>query len=61
MIQKRFFYSKEELSKEVEDEFSGKEAVAANDFEPGKTGRLSLKELHGRQNLHPPFIKATEL
>lgn len=43
MIQKRFFYSKEELSKEVEDEFSGREAVAVNDFEPGKTGKVEFK------------------
>jgi membrane protein implicated in regulation of membrane protease activity len=43
IIQKRFFYSKEELSDEVEDEFSGKEAVAANDFEPGKTGKVEFK------------------
>lgn len=43
MIQKRFFYSKEELSKEVEDEFSGKEAIALTDFEPGKTGKVEFK------------------
>lgn len=43
MIQKKFFYSKEELSKEVEDEFSGKEAVALNAFEPGKTGKVEFK------------------
>ena len=33
MIQKRFFYSKDELSKQVEDEFTGKEAVALYDFD----------------------------
>jgi inner membrane protein len=43
MIQNRFFFSREELSKEVEDEFSGREAVAANDFEPGKTGKVDFK------------------
>jgi len=43
IIQKRFFYSKEELSKEVEDEFSGREAVAVNDFVPGKTGKVEFK------------------
>jgi inner membrane protein len=43
MIQKRFFYSKEELSKEVEDEFSGKEAVAITDLEPGKNGKVEFK------------------
>lgn len=43
MIQKRFFYSKDELSKEVEDEFTGKEAVAITDFEPGHTGKVEFK------------------
>jgi membrane protein implicated in regulation of membrane protease activity len=43
MIQKKFFYSKEELSKEVEDEFTGKEAVAAADFVPGETGKVEFK------------------
>jgi len=43
MIQKRFFYSKDELSKEVEDEFTGKEAVAITDFAPGHTGKVEFK------------------
>jgi membrane protein implicated in regulation of membrane protease activity len=43
MIQKRFFYSKEELSKAVEDEFTGKEAVAVMDFGPGQTGKIEFK------------------
>lgn len=43
IIQKRFFYSKEELSNEVEDEFSAKEAVALTDFNPGKTGKVEFK------------------
>jgi len=43
MIQKRFFYSKEELSKEVEDEFSGREGIALSDFSPGKTGKVEFK------------------
>jgi membrane protein implicated in regulation of membrane protease activity len=43
MIQNRFFFSKEELSKEVEDEFSGKEAVALSDFGPGKNGKVEFK------------------
>jgi len=43
MIQKRFFYSKQELSDQVEDEFSGKEAIAVNDFAPGKTGKVEFK------------------
>jgi inner membrane protein len=43
MIQKRFFYSKDELSKEVEDEFSGREALALTDMEPGKNGKVEFK------------------
>jgi len=43
MIQKRFFYSKDELSKEVEDEFTGREAVAVMDFGPGQTGKIEFK------------------
>jgi membrane protein implicated in regulation of membrane protease activity len=43
IIQKKYFYSREELSKEVEDEFSGREALALSDFEPGKTGKVEFK------------------
>jgi len=43
MIQKRFFYTKEGLSESVEDEFSGKEAVALTDFMPGKNGKVEFK------------------
>ena len=43
MIQKRFFYAKEGLSESVEDEFSGKEAVALTDFMPGKNGKVEFK------------------
>ncbi len=43
MIQKRFFYSKPGLSESVEDEFTGKEALAVMDFEPGKNGKVDFK------------------
>ena len=43
MIQKKFFYSKDELSKEVEDEFTGREAVALEDLTPGKNGKVEFK------------------
>jgi len=43
MIQKKFFYSKDELSKEVEDEFTGREALALTDFAPGETGKVEFK------------------
>jgi len=43
MIQKKFFYSREELSKEVEDEFTGKEAIALTELIPGKDGKVEFK------------------
>ncbi len=43
MIQKRFFYSKDDLSEEVEDEFTGKEAIAVTDFAAGETGKVEFK------------------
>jgi inner membrane protein len=57
MIQKRFFYSKEELSKEVEDEFTGREAVAVNDFEPGKTGKVDFKGTSWKAESGSPIHK----
>jgi len=43
MIQKRFFYNKDELSRAVDDEFTGGEAVALTDFNPGKIGKVEFK------------------
>jgi inner membrane protein len=43
IIQKKFFYSKENLSEEVEDEFTGKEARASTDFGPDKNGKVEFK------------------
>ena len=43
IIQKKFFYTKDELSKDVEDEFSGREAIAMTDFEPGENGKVEFK------------------
>ncbi len=43
MIQKKFFYSRKELSDEVEDEFTGREAMVLSDIEPGKTGKVEFK------------------
>ena len=43
IIQKKFFYSKDELSRDVEDEFSGREAIAISDFGPGKNGKVEFK------------------
>jgi inner membrane protein len=43
MIQKKFFYSKEDLSEGVEDEFTGKEAKALSEFGPGIQGKVEFK------------------
>lgn len=43
MIQKRFFYSRDNKDKAVEDEFTGREAVAIGDFGLDKTGKVEFK------------------
>ena len=43
IIQKKFFYSKGNLSEEVEDEFTGKEALATSDFGEDKNGKVEFK------------------
>ena len=43
MIQKKFFYSKGRESEEVEDEFSGKEALAITDFGADIKGKVEFK------------------
>jgi inner membrane protein len=43
IIQKKFFYSKGTLSDDVEDEFTGKEAIAKCDFGGIKNGKVEFK------------------
>jgi inner membrane protein len=43
IIQKRFFYSKGSESADVEDEFTGKEAIAKTEFGAGSTGKVEFK------------------
>lgn len=43
MIQKKFFYSRGNESENVEDEFTGREAVALGDFGPGRKGSVEFK------------------
>lgn len=43
MIQRKFFYSKVDRSSAVEDEFTGKEAMAAIDFGKDKNGKVEFK------------------
>lgn len=43
MIQKKFFYVKEEDAQKVEDEFTGREALVVEDVLPGSTGKVEFK------------------
>ena len=43
IIQKKFFYSKDNLSAGVEDEFSGKDALATTSFGPNIKGKVEFK------------------
>jgi len=43
MIKNKFLYNKDDKSEAVEDEFTGKEAIAVDDFGPGKTGKVEFK------------------
>ena len=43
IIQKKFFYNKGNESDEVEDEFTGKEALATTDIGPDKKGKVEFK------------------
>lgn len=43
MIQKKFFYVREDRSDAVEDEFTGKEAIAVGDFGSDKRGKVDFK------------------
>ncbi len=43
MIQKKFFYHDENLSDKVEDEFTGKEAIAMEDFNSENSGKVEFR------------------
>jgi len=43
MIQKKVFYGKTDNSVLVEDEFTGREARAVTDIQPGKKGKVEFK------------------
>jgi membrane protein implicated in regulation of membrane protease activity len=43
IIQKKFFYSKGNQSEEVEDEFTGKGALATTNIGPDKNGKVEFK------------------
>jgi membrane protein implicated in regulation of membrane protease activity len=43
IIQKKFFYGDNDAADSVEDEFTGKEAVALTDFGKGEKGKVEFK------------------
>lgn len=43
MIKNKFIYSKNDVSEAIEDEFTGREAIAIDDFGPDKTGKVEFK------------------
>lgn len=43
LIQKKFFYSKDDRAEAVEDEFTGREAVAIADFGSDRKGKVEFK------------------
>ncbi len=43
IIQKKFFYNKDEKSDSIEDEFTGREAVAIADFGTDRKGKVEFK------------------
>ncbi|HOK25980.1 MAG TPA: NfeD family protein [Bacteroidales bacterium] len=43
MIQKKFFYGKNDNSHLIEDEFTGKEAITLSEIKPGKKGKVEFK------------------
>jgi membrane protein implicated in regulation of membrane protease activity len=55
MIQKKFFYSKGKESEEVEDEFTGKEAIATDDFGPDNNGKVEFKGTRWKAESHSPI------
>ncbi len=43
MIHNKFIYNKDDRSGEVEDEFTGRDAIVLEDIIPGKTGKVEFK------------------
>jgi len=43
IIKKKLFYSREDVSEKIEDEFTGRDALAKTDFGRDKTGKVEFK------------------
>jgi len=61
MIQKKFFYHDESLSDKVEDEFTGNEAFALEDFDNDNTGKVEFKGTSWKAESTTPVKKGSIL
>lgn len=57
LIHKKFFYTKDDRSEAVEDEFTGKEAVAVEDFGAGRNGKVEFKGTNWKAESGPEVKK----
>jgi membrane protein implicated in regulation of membrane protease activity len=61
MIQKKFFYKREAESDALEDEFTGKEAVALTEISPGMNGRVEFKGTTWNGESEVPIYKGQKV
>lgn len=57
IIQKKFFYSRGKESEEVEDEFTGKEAIAVDEFGTDNIGKVEFKGTRWKAESKSPIKK----
>jgi membrane protein implicated in regulation of membrane protease activity len=55
MLRKKFFFPENEISKSIEDEFTGKEAVAITDFDSNYTGKVEFKGTSWKAEANTPI------
>lgn len=56
MIRRKFFYDKNAQSEEVEDEFTGKEAIATVNFGEDKQGKVEFKGTTWKAESQSPVV-----
>jgi inner membrane protein len=61
LIQEKFFYGKNDGADEVEDEFTGKVAIALSDFGPGKKGKVEFKGTNWTSESESPVREGQEV
>jgi len=55
MLKKKFFYKGDEESKSIEDEFTGKNAVAITDFDENHIGKVEFKGTSWKAEANVPI------